>query len=545
MKVHLMHTDQDFDMNAELPANELALTEDLGLGTLFEAMARGDEFLFEVARRAVLSSLASPEEIGYRQRILQDCLAHPAVIRQIYDLAVEAAAGSKKIYRGVMSQSPDSVLRWSLEMLQLFTGILRRLRRIADEHAGGFRSEGFAALFSMLSRELRDDYFDAVDEHLRRLRFRDGVLVSAELGKGNKGVRYVLRKADRVKQGWRSRMSGNSRPTFTLKIDPRDESGHKTLAELRGRGINLAANALAQSADHVLSFLVQLRYELGFYVGCLTVHEQLAQKGEPLCFPVPRTAADLALSFRSLYDVCLSLRLADRAVGNDVSADGRSLVMITGANQGGKSTFLRSIGLAQLMMQCGMFVGAESFSGSVCERLFTHYRREEDSTMESGKLDEELSRMSEIADSVVPYSMVLFNESFAATNEREGSEIARQITRALLESGIRIFFCHPPFRPGLQPRAESGESGPVPAGGKTSRRPAHFPACRRRPASHELRAGSLRPHIQRSVPEPGRGIGALGQLTGGALPAWRGPCRLKHARLKPRARPGPQAATAA
>jgi hypothetical protein len=440
MKVHLMHTDQDFDMNAELPANELALTEDLGLGTLFEAMARGDEFLFEVARRAVLSSLASPEEIGYRQRILQDCLAHPAVIRQIYDLAVEAAAGSKKIYRGVMSQSPDSVLRWSLEMLQLFTGILRRLRRIADEHAGGFRSEGFAALFSMLSRELRDDYFDAVDEHLRRLRFRDGVLVSAELGKGNKGVRYVLRKADRVKQGWRSRMSGNSRPTFTLKIDPRDESGHKTLAELRGRGINLAANALAQSADHVLSFLVQLRYELGFYVGCLTVHEQLAQKGEPLCFPVPRTAADLALSFRGLYDVCLSLRLADRAVGNDVSADGRSLVMITGANQGGKSTFLRSIGLAQLMMQCGMFVGAESFSGSVCERLFTHYRREEDSTMESGKLDEELSRMSEIADSVVPYSMVLFNESFAATNEREGSEIARQITRALLESGIRIFF---------------------------------------------------------------------------------------------------------
>ena len=44
-------------------------------------------------------------------------------------------------------------------------------------------------------------------------------------------------------------------------------------------------------------------------------------------------------------------------MGNDVDADGKSLVMITGANQGGKSTFLRSVGLAQLMTQCGMFVG--------------------------------------------------------------------------------------------------------------------------------------------------------------------------------------------
>jgi DNA mismatch repair ATPase MutS len=72
--------------------------------------------------------------------------------------------------------------------------------------------------------------------------------------------------------------------------------------------------------------------------------------------------------------------------------------------------------------------------------VFTHYRREEDVTMESGKLDEELSRMSDIVDKITPNAMVLFNESFAATNEREGSEIARQITNALIESGIKAVF---------------------------------------------------------------------------------------------------------
>jgi DNA mismatch repair ATPase MutS len=440
MKAFLMYAGRDFDMEGELPANELALTEDLGLGTLFGAMARGDEFLFDVARRAVLSSLTDPEAIGYRQRILADCLEQASVVRQIYDAAAEAVAGSKKIYRGIFSQSPDSTLRWAIEALHLFVGILRRLRHIADEHAADFRSEGFTALFGMLSRELGDDYFQAIEDHLLQLRFRGGVLLSAELGKGNKAINYILRKSSRERPRWFRRTSATSRSAYVLRISDRDESGHRTLSELRGRGIHLAANALAQSTDHILSFLTMLHCELGFYIGCLNVQERLAQKEEPVCFPVPLSAGENALSFEGLYDICLSLRLGERAVGNDAHADGKSLVMITGANQGGKSTFLRSVGVAQLMMQCGMFVPAGSFSSSVCERLFTHYRREEDATMESGKLDEELGRMSEIADSIAPRSIVLFNESFAATNEREGSEIARQIVRALLEAGIRVFF---------------------------------------------------------------------------------------------------------
>jgi len=92
------------------------------------------------------------------------------------------------------------------------------------------------------------------------------------------------------------------------------------------------------------------------------------------------------------------------------------------------------------MMQCGMFVGAESFQAEICPALFTHYKRQEDSTMKSGKFDEEVARMSDIVDRLVPNSVVLFNESFTATNEREGSEIARQIVTALLERRVKVFF---------------------------------------------------------------------------------------------------------
>ena len=60
------------------------------------------------------------------------------------------------------------------------------------------------------------------------------------------------------------------------------------------------------------------------------------------------------------------------------------MILITGANNGGKSTYLRSLGVAQMLMQCGMFVPAQAYRASLASRLFTHYRRKEDVLMKSG-----------------------------------------------------------------------------------------------------------------------------------------------------------------
>jgi DNA mismatch repair ATPase MutS len=127
-------------------------------------------------------------------------------------------------------------------------------------------------------------------------------------------------------------------------------------------------------------------------------------------------------------------------VANDVDADERALIVITGANQGGKSTFLRSVGVAQLFMQCGLFVTAETFSADLCSGVFTHYKRAEDAALVSGKFDEELARMEDITQSIQPHALLLLNESFAATSAREGSEIARQVTQALIEAHVRVVF---------------------------------------------------------------------------------------------------------
>ncbi len=437
MKAYLMHPDRDFDLEAQLPANADALERDLELPTLYDAMARGDDYLRSVARSGLLLGLTDPDAIRYRQRALADCLEHPTVIRQLYALAVKGVDTKRDARFFWFRDSPDSVLQKSVGMLQMLTDVLRELRRIADDHSSAFCSQAFTELFATLQRDLDDAYLQTIDHQLKQMRFRDGTLISATLGRANRGTNFVLRKPQ--PRRLIERITAPGRAGYSFTIADRDEYGMQALAELRGRGVNHVANALAQATDHVLSFCKTLRAELAFYVGCLNLHEQLTAKQLPTCFPTPEPTSSQHTSARSLYDAALAFHLSASIVGNDIDADGTRLMLITGANQGGKSTFLRSLGLAQLMMQAGMYVTAETYQASVVNAVFTHFKREEDPTMTQGKLDEELHRMSDIADQITPACLLLCNESFAATNEREGSEIARQVIHAMLDVGVKVY----------------------------------------------------------------------------------------------------------
>jgi len=437
MKVRLMYASRDFDPQAALPANEPDLAADLELGPLLDAMAGGDEFLLAVARRGLHSGLASPAEITYRQRVLADCAEHQGVVRELYDLAVDATYAERQVFGFVFRDSPDTILYRSRQLMGLYLASLRRLADLAASHGGGFRSEGFSRFFVMIGSTLTSDYFAEMEARLNELELRQGTLISARLGKGGKGTGYVLRRHPPAR-GWRGRLAGRGRDAYSFTIPERDEAGARALSDLAGRALNDTANALAQSADHIKGFFQPLRAELAFYLGCLNLRDQLTARGQPVCHPVPSPLGEDRMTARGLYDASLALTLDGSVTGNDADADGRQLIMITGANQGGKSTFLRAIGQAQLMLQAGMFAPAQELSASACSGIFTHFKREEDATMQMGKLDEELQRIHTITGQIEPGGLLLCNESFASTNEREGSQIAREVIRALTEAGIRV-----------------------------------------------------------------------------------------------------------
>ncbi len=442
MKVFFLYPDRDFDSSQELPPFWETLTQDLGLETLFSTMARGDKFVYQVVQKVILTSLEDSSDILYRQEILKDCLNHPELIQELYRIPLEFLDRKRKqwLWFSPRHSSPSLILSGARQLLESSLDLLRTLRRIAEEKAENFLSQGFQRFFSMIRQELDDEYLALVETHVKNLRFPGGVLLSAQLGKGNEGTGYLLRKPNPQRGNWISRIFSEKSPVYSFSLHPRDESGARILSELRDRGLARVANSVAQAAEHIESFFHVLRWELAFYIGCINLQERLRQLNAPFAFPIPYPAPERHLNFSGLYDLCLALSMGKRLVGNQLDADDRNLLVITGPNKGGKTTFLRSLGQAQLLMQAGMFVPAETFSANLSSGIYTHFLREEDKSMERGKFEEELQRMAQIVDRVKANSLVLMNESFSATNEREGSEIATQVVSALLASRVKVYY---------------------------------------------------------------------------------------------------------
>lgn len=424
------------------PVGQMDMISDLELERLWDAMANGDAVVYVSVRTAMLDPLQSIPAIRYRQAVLGDCLAQPAVVREIYALALQAIAEERKAWSITSwSNHGEALLRRCVSVIEALVPILKRLRAVAEKDGGQFASRGFKRFFQTLCNQLDDAYFEEIEQHLGQLRFRHGVMISARLGEASQGVDYVLRAARPENAGrFRLRHAQLAKPTYSYTVPARDEAGGQALGRLRDRGLDLVANALGQSTDHIVAFFKALRGELGFYVGCLNLREQLSANGEPTCLPDPQERGTLLRCARGLYDPCLSLQVGGCVTGNELAGDGKPLIVVTGANQGGKSTFLRSLGVAQLMLQAGMFTAAESFTASVATGVFTHYKREEDATMRSGKFDEELARMAQIAGALDNGCLLLCNESFAATNEREGSDIAYEFLEAMRAIGVTVVF---------------------------------------------------------------------------------------------------------
>ena len=140
MKVYLMYRDRDFDPGQPLPVNHEAVIQDLELDTVLDTMAAGDRFLRDVARSALLGGAGDLATVLYRQEILADCLKNPAVVRQLYDIAVEAIARERKFIWGILYDHPMGILRRSVSVIDMFMSMLLALRLLTEKHAGDLKS---------------------------------------------------------------------------------------------------------------------------------------------------------------------------------------------------------------------------------------------------------------------------------------------------------------------------------------------------------------------------------------------------------------------
>lgn len=419
-------------------AQEQHLVEDLGLAPLFTAMAEDDDERREIVERVILRwRCRDAATLRYRQEALTDLSAQPERAEAIFAIAQNSLDLPGQSHQFLLfSKSPSRRLRANTVLMQELLRQLQALRDLGSKEET-FHSDALRKLFSRLQQEIDEGFLQAAQEALAALQLDEGVRSAAGADAAGRCVPEALHGGI-GNQGWLGKLWRAQHEDAGFSIADRDEAGQTALGKLREQLLTQTAQVLDDAVARVLQFFRLLRDELHFYLAAITLQQKLHQQGLSCCLPEVQEGGGL-LGATGLYSPLLPLR-GESTVTNDIDARHTPLIIITGANRGGKSTLLRAIGISQLWAESGLYSFAKTMHTSLCQGIFSHFQQEEDAKLQHGKFAEELQRMQDIVPELRARSLVLFNESFAATNEQEGSEIARQITLALRDAGVRIIF---------------------------------------------------------------------------------------------------------
>ncbi len=165
----------------------------------------------------------------------------------------------------------------------------------------------------------------------------------------------------------------------------------------------------------------------------------------PLCFPKIAPMEHKRFEVTELYDpITVGSVGVGHFVPNDLSFDENGgFYILTGANQGGKSVFVKSVGLAQVMFQLGLPVACRSAVISPVDSLLIHLPTSDGANAGKGRFAEECERMQAIAKEVTEHSLVLLDETFSGSATEEALLIAEEVLHALAIIGCRgIFATH-------------------------------------------------------------------------------------------------------
>jgi DNA mismatch repair protein MutS len=432
-------TESGTDANQQEPPEFFT---DLNLDQVVASMTAGREeynlkpFFYTQLKRV--------EAINYRYDILRD-LESQALFGAIRSFAQEMRtmrshlAQADKLYYKYQKQS------WFVDAVECYCGAVRHLN--SDLAEADLNSCGFLAFREYLTSYTESDDFVSLSAETEKLKADlSGVEYSLQIeGKRIKVDRYefqqdygedVLRTFERFQQG--------SAKQYRFRFSSAPDMNHVEAAilDLVARLYPDIFTSLDEYCRRHRGYLdrtiAAFDREVQFYAACLEYIEPFKRAGLAFCYPAV-TGQSKEVYGRDVFDLALANRLIREktaVVTNDFHLnDPERILVVSGPNQGGKTTFARTFGQLHYLASIGCPTPGKEARLFLFDSLFTHFEKEEDIRNLSGKLEDELLRIHRILERATPNSILIMNESFLATTLNDALFLSKQIMRRIMALG--------------------------------------------------------------------------------------------------------------
>ncbi|MBL7260072.1 MutS-related protein [Paractinoplanes lichenicola] len=427
-----------FAKSGALPADapEPGYFPDLQLDQLVDAVVAGRER--HNLRPAFRVRLEDPAGIERRQAVFADLAGEP--LRAFCD---GLARYERQIEAATRVRHPRQAQRWRLNALASYADVIDAAAAVLDD--APLSSAGLREWREWLHRYRADPSFAEMAAGARAL--------VAEL----EGLQYTLSiSGDSIVASpfaEQEDLNAGTLATFerfdTGQVTPHefDLRGGAEMNDLHAAILDLVVKLFPEVFDRVAAFvdryadvrhpvIAVVERELQFASAWLDFTAPVRQAGLPFCTPEIRPRG---LDVTATYDVLLANALiADgrRPVTNDVTLGGdESLLVITGPNQGGKTTFARTVGQLYHLAALGVPVPGRSVALHAPDAILTHFDRGDRAGDLQSRLEEEATRMAAMLPAVSDRSVVILNEMFSSTTFVDARTMSTDVLRAVLDAG--------------------------------------------------------------------------------------------------------------